>query len=63
MATTIEQVRKDFESYRKVCRRQRGVMLHADKYVEDIGLLLELLGGKSKKRREAKVSAESKSDE
>lgn len=59
MATTLDQVRKDFESYRKICKRQRGVMLHADKYVEDIGLLLSMVGKKSEPRK----AREKKADE
>ena len=44
MATTLEQVQKDYESHRKLCRHQLGVLVRAEKYVEDIGLLLKKLG-------------------
>ena len=48
MPQTLEQITKDFLSYKALTRRQKGVTIHAEKYVEDVGKLLALLGADTK---------------
>jgi len=43
MPRTLKEITKDLESYRKVCKRQDGVTLYAEKYVEDVGDLVAML--------------------
>ena len=41
MPRTLEAIKKDFHSYKALTRGQRGITLYAEKYVEDIGVLLK----------------------
>lgn len=40
---TVEEIVADFHSLKKVCKRQRGVTVYGDKYVEDMEVLLKKL--------------------
>lgn len=43
MPRTLEQIKKDFLSYKALAKKQDGVTLYAEKYVEDVGSLLQML--------------------
>ena len=40
---TLEEIKQDFQSYKALAKKQKGVTLYAEKYVEDVGSLLNML--------------------
>ncbi len=50
---TLEEIRRDFQRYKDLSKRQGAVTLYAEKYVEDLGIILDLLDAKTEKAQVA----------
>ena len=44
---TLAAIKQDFETYQKLAKKQHGITLYAEKYVEDVGALLVMLAPQS----------------
>ncbi len=42
---TLEEIKRDLHSYKALIKRQQGATLYAEKYVEDVGALVEMIEG------------------
>lgn len=42
---TLEEIKRDLHSYRAVAKRQKGATLYAEKYIEDVGALVDMIEG------------------
>jgi hypothetical protein len=40
---TLAEIKRDFQSYKALAKKQQGVTLYAEKYVEDVGALLDMI--------------------
>ena len=58
---TLEEIRRDFQRYKDLSKGQGAVTLYAEKYVEDLGIILDMLDEANAKTEKAKVAEEPKS--
>lgn len=42
---TLEEIKRDLRSYEAIAKRQKGATLYAEKYIEDVGALVEMIDG------------------
>ena len=49
---TLDEIKRDLSSYRALAKRKQNATLYADKYVEDVGALVDML---EKKMRDTEL--------
>lgn len=59
---TLQEIRQDFQSYKALAKKQPGVTLYAEKYVEDVGALLDMLPSEVPATAPAPVAAKRSSE-
>lgn len=42
---TLEEIKRDLQTYKDLSKRQDGVTIYAEKYVEDLGIIIDMLEG------------------
>lgn len=42
---TLEEIKRDLHSYKAIAKRQQGATLYAEKYIEDVGALVDMIEG------------------
>ncbi len=60
---TLEEIKRDLHSYRDLAKRQKGATLYAEKYIEDVGAMMDMIEGEVIPVSEIPVTQETRPSE